>query len=170
MFSFRKDLYFLFGLIASTILVSSCKFQTIDIYEKNVPLPKHEWSSSYRPQFIFDIEDTSVAYDIFIVLRHNAKYNWNNVWLELTTKIPGDTAIRRQKFELGLANNNGWLGVAMDDIYEQRVLIRPGEEGPLKKGQYEFTIGHVMREDPLQNIMNIGLRVEKKTASQAQLQ
>ena len=159
MLLFRKDFFFLF-LIACSFLVSSC--QTVDLYEKNVSIPKHEWNSSFKPQFRFDIKDTSAAYDIFIVLRHNEKYNWNNIWLELTTKVPGDTAVRKEKYELGLANNNGWLGAAMDDIYEQRVRITPGTGVALKKGEYEFTIAHIMREDPLQNIMNIGLRVEKK--------
>ena len=164
MLSFRKDLYFLLCVVLSCSL-AGCRFQTIDLYEKNVPIPKHEWNSSFRPQFKFDIKDTSAAYDIFIVLRHTEKYNWNNIWLELSTKVPGDTAIRKEKYELGLASNKGWLGVAMDDIYEQRVRITPREGVALKTGEYEFTIGHIMREDPLQNLMNIGLRVEKKGAA-----
>jgi gliding motility-associated lipoprotein GldH len=160
MFSIRKDRNFLLCLAILCIVAVSC--QTIDVYEKNVSIPKHEWNSSFRPQFKFDIKDTSVAYDIFIVLRHNDKYNWNNIWLELATQLPGDTATRREKYELGLANNKGWLGAAMDDIYEQRVRITPKDGVALKKGEYVFTIGHIMRENPLQNIMNIGLRVEKK--------
>jgi hypothetical protein len=31
----------------------------------------------------------------------------------------------------------------------------------LKKGMYTFTLQHVMREDPLQYVMNAGIRVEK---------
>ena len=167
MLSFRKDLNFAFCLIILCIVASSC--ETINLYEKNAAIPKHEWSRSFRPEFKFDIKDTSAAYDIFIVLRHNEKYNWNNIWLELATRIPGDTAMRKEKYELGLANNKGWLGAAMDDIYEQRVRITPKDGVALKQGEYVFTIGHIMREDPLQNIMNIGLRVEKKgTATQPQ--
>jgi gliding motility-associated lipoprotein GldH len=167
MLSFRKGLNLLAVAILVCIMAVSC--QKIDLYEKNVTIPRHEWSSSFKPQFKFDITDTSAAYDIFIVLRHNEKYSWNNIWLELATQIPGDTAVRKEKYELGLANNKGWLGVAMDDIYEQRVRITPRDGVALKKGEYVFTIGHVMRENPLQNIMNIGLRVEKKgMASQPQ--
>ena len=164
MLPFRKDLLFLLGLVIMCI-TAGCRFKTIDLFEKNVSIPKHEWSSSFRPQFKFDIQDSNAAYDIYIVLRHDEKYNWNNVWLELSTRIPGDTAVRREKYELGLANNNGWLGVSMDDIYEQRVRITPREGVSLKKGEYEFTIGHIMREDPLQHMMNVGLRVEKKTVA-----
>jgi len=160
MLIFRKGIYFLACLLACCLLVSSC--QTIDLYEKNVNIPKHEWSTSFKPQFKFDITDTASPYEIFIVLRHSEKYSWNNIWLELATKIPGDSAVRKEKYELGLANNNGWLGVAMDDIYEQRVRITPTNGVTLKKGEYLFTVGHVMREDPLQHILNIGLRVEKK--------
>jgi hypothetical protein len=31
----------------------------------------------------------------------------------------------------------------------------------LEKGVYEFTLQHTMREDPLQNILATGIRVEK---------
>ncbi len=51
-------------------------------------------------------------------------------------------------------------GPAMDDIIEQRVLLfsRPTR---LIAGNYTFSIRQVMREDPLQNVLNAGIRVEK---------
>lgn len=158
MFS-RRIQYILFPA-ALSLLLSSC--QTIDLYEKNVAIPGHEWSAVYKPEFAFTITDTSSLYHIYIVLRHNEKYNWNNIWLQLTTRVPGDTSYRREKYELTLANNEGWVGSAMDDVYETRVRITPREGIPLRKGEYRFSIAHIMREEPLRNVMNVGLRVEKK--------
>jgi len=48
----------------------------------------------------------------------------------------------------------------MDDIYEHRIeLTKPIR---MKAGIYHFKIEQIMREDPLENVMNVGLRVEKK--------
>jgi hypothetical protein len=48
----------------------------------------------------------------------------------------------------------------MDDIYEHRIPLAP--EQNLKAGTYTFTIEQIMREDPLKNVLNAGLRLEKK--------
>lgn len=79
-------------------------------------------------------------------------------------QAPGDSA---QKFmlELPLATNEkGWLGTAMDDLYEHRVALTldPQKFNFKKKGTYIFTLEQVMREDPLQHVLNAGIRLEKK--------
>jgi len=48
----------------------------------------------------------------------------------------------------------------MDDIYEHRVLIQP-ETKFTKPGTYSFTLEQIMRDDPLQHVLNVGVRVEK---------
>ena len=50
----------------------------------------------------------------------------------------------------------------MDDIYEHRILINRGQPLQFKKsGEYTFRLEHIMREEPLQYVMNVGIRVEK---------
>ncbi|HEU4471670.1 MAG TPA: gliding motility lipoprotein GldH [Flavisolibacter sp.] len=148
-------------LLAGSIALGSC--EKINLYEKNASIPGHSWKSSFKPSFRFAIEDTTVPYEIFIVLRHNERYNYNNIWLSLTVKDPSGL-VQRSQLELPLANNEGWIGkeTAMDDLYEHRILITPKNLGYLKKGEYVFTVGHIMREDPLENVLNIGVRVEKR--------
>jgi gliding motility-associated lipoprotein GldH len=68
--------------------------------------------------------------------------------------------MHKAAFELSLATNEGWLGSGMDDIYEHRIKLTNPQYW--KAGNYHFTIEQIMREDPLENVMNVGLRVEKK--------
>src|SRR5258706_15666511 len=139
------------------ILYLSCT--TVDIYEKDVTIPRFKWKSSFQPEFTFTIKDTTVPYQILLVLRHNEKYNYNNIWINLYSQPPGDT-MRKAPFELQLATNEkGWLGSGMDDIYEHRIKLVQSER--FKAGTYHFKIEQIMREDPLENVMNAGLRVEK---------
>jgi gliding motility-associated lipoprotein GldH len=136
----------------------------IDLYEKAVAIPGQEWKSSFKPTFKFDITDTNATYQVYIVLRHTDKYSYNNLWINLYTVTP-DKQQSRAQYELPLANNNkGWLATAIDDVYEHRIALTPMNEGILfrKAGTYSFTLEHIMREDPLKYMLNIGLRVEKK--------
>lgn len=140
-----------------TIAVASC--QTIDIYEKTASFSTHEWKSNETPSFTFDITDTTALYNIFFVLRHEDAYNYNNIWVKLTVKGPTDVVTVRREFILA-NNRQGWLGSGMDDIFEHRIPFND-KPAPLHKGKYTFTLQQDMREDPLEHILNAGIRVEK---------
>lgn len=137
----------------------------IDLYEKSVSIPGHSWKSSYKPSFTFTITDTASAYQLFFVLRHTDKYNYNNIYINLYAKQPGADSAQKVRYDLRLGSNqDGWLGTGMDDIYEHRILLTPtNQQFYFKKpGEYTFTLEQIMREDPLENILNAGLRIEKK--------
>ena len=153
----------LLPLLAVSLFIPAC--QTIELYEKSVTIPGHTWDKSYKPTFNFTIKDTTVPYKLYVVLRHTDKYNYNNIYVNITTRQPGQDSSRTGRYDLTLATNEkGWLGSGMDDIYEHRILLTPaGQEFYFRKtGDYTFTIEQIMRENPLQHVMNVGLRLEKK--------
>jgi gliding motility-associated lipoprotein GldH len=146
------------GFFAIVFLIQSCN--TLDVYEKTAPLPRHEWLSTNRLPFTFELQDSLAYYNFYFVIRHTESYHYNNIWLDLTFSFPTEKP-RTHRFNIQLANsNNGWLGTAMDDIIEQRLLINK-QPLRLRAGTYQFTLQQIMREDPLQNVLNAGLRVEK---------
>lgn len=155
-------MYFL-AAYCSQLVTVSCT--TVDLYEKSVTIPGHSWKTSYRPSFTFTIKDTGSAYQLFLIFRHTDKYNFNNVYINLYTKQPGQDSTQSARFDLQLATNEkGWLANGMDDIYEHRIALTPaGQNFYFKKaGDYTFNIEQIMREDPLNNVLNVGLRIEKK--------
>lgn len=147
-------------ILAGIFVFTSCADINLNVFEKTMPFATHAWSSKEKPQFNFTVTDTAARYNIFVVLRHTDAYHFNNIWLNIYTTAPGDTA-KTQQLNLQLGDNSkGWLGAAMDDIIEHRILITKNPV-PLRKGAYTFSLEQIMREDPLQNIMNAGIRVEK---------
>jgi gliding motility-associated lipoprotein GldH len=92
-------------------------------------------------------------------MRHEDAYNYNNIWINLTVKSPVDVVTIRREFILA-NNKQGWLGSSMDDIIENRIPFND-KPAPLHKGTYTFTLQQDMREDPLDHIINAGIRVEK---------
>lgn len=160
MFRFRNSFYFLpLQIIACSMLLSSC--QSIDLYERVVNIPHQEWKSNFKPQFNFTIKDTQSRYDVYVIIRHSEKYEFNNIWVSLTYQLKGQQPVTGQ-YELPLANNDGWLGIGMDDLYEHRIRVTPSNGIALRAGEYSFAIGQIMRKDPLENVLNVGLRIEKK--------
>ncbi len=130
------------------------------MFEKSTSFTKHEWKTSEKPTFNFTIQDTVSLYNIYVVVRHDDAYHYNNLWLNIATEAPGSKSINQQ-VELTLANNaKGWLGTGMDDIFEHRIRITNAPI-KLKKGDYHFALQHIMREDPLPFVLSVGIRVEK---------
>lgn len=153
---------FLFATIY-TLCLFSCT--TIDLYEKSVSIPRHSWKSSFKPSFAFSIKDTSSPYKLFIVLRHNDKYSFNNIYINLHVRRPDTDTVNTAQYDLTLASNEkGWLASGMDDIYEHRISLTTDDQPVYfrKPGNYFFTIEQIMREDPLNNVLDVGLRIEKK--------
>ena len=146
-----------FYILLIGVFLASC--QTIDIYEKTTFFPSHSWKSDVKPSFTFEITDTTSLYNIFLVLRHEDAYNYNNIWVNLVVKGPTEEVTIRREFILG-NNRQGWLGSGMDDIFEHRIPFND-KPAPLHKGRYTFTLQQDMREDPLDHILNAGIRVEK---------
>ena len=148
----------IFFLVPCALCLSACT--TVDLYERTVPLPNHEWKSDYKPEFNFTITDTTALYQVFFVIRHTEKYNYNNIWVNYYYQPPNDT-LHKEAREFQLATNEkGWLATGMDDIYEHRKKLAP-DAGKLKAGSYKFILENIMREDPLKEVMNVGIRVEK---------
>ena len=144
--------------ICVSAFLSGCT--TLDVYEKAVSFPQHAWKNSNTPSFTFAITDTISPYNIFVILRHEDAYHFNNIWLNVTTQAPHETA-KTQLINVTLADNKkGWLGVGMDDVFEHRARITRSPV-KLKKGNYTFILQQNMREEPLQFVLNAGIRVEK---------
>jgi gliding motility-associated lipoprotein GldH len=136
----------------------------MDLYEKVVPVPKQQWQSSFKPEFRFTIKDSAVPYQLYFIIRHNNRYNYNNIWIKLQAKGPADSAFA-VNLELPLANKDGWLGTGMDDIFEHRIAfaLDPQKFRFSRAGQYSFTLEQIMRDDPLPDVLDVGLRIEKKS-------
>lgn len=144
-------------LLLALPIAFSCT--TVDLYEKSVSIPGHAWASNFKPDFDFQIGDSLATYRVFLVLRHNDRYNFNNIYVNLYIKGPGQDTAQKVQRDLELGNNEkGWLGKGMDDVYEHRTLLA---EQNFKSGTYHFTLEQIMRENPLKNVLDAGIRVEK---------
>ena len=135
------------------------------VYQRSEGVPGLKWASSFKPKFSFQIEDTAATYNLSFLIRHTEAYPFSNIWLQFSIQGPADSVARSQRIEIPLAAESGqWYGRGMNEIWEQRMPIST-ERGPNitfpKSGRYTVQFQQVMRTNPLPEVMNIGLRVEK---------
>ena len=149
-------------VVVATVMLSSCT--KTDLFEKNVVIPGSAWKSDFAVKGSFTISDTTPSYNIYLVLRHTDAYQYNNIWINFSLQTPGDSAYT-QKLNIQLGNDiNGWEGTGMNDIWEIRKLLNIDTRYRRfpKPGNYHFIINQIMRDEPLRNMMSVGLRIEKE--------
>lgn len=149
----------LFQIIILALIFSACR--ETGLYEKVHFMKGNAWSTNQQPEFVFEVKDTVSKYQVYFLIRHGDAYEFNNVWIKLNSKLPGDSVVRKDRFDVPLANQNKWLGSGMDDIFDHRVLLYREPVKFSKTGQYTISIGHDMRVEPLDHVYNVGLRIEK---------
>jgi gliding motility-associated lipoprotein GldH len=159
-----RKLYLLtFGIFLCGLAMQSCTH--IDMYQKQVALNHNVWDHKELTSFEFDIEDTAAHYQLYFLIRHTDAYPFSNIWLSINTQMPGDKKGVESKVEIPLADKNGkWLGRGTGEIFEQLMPLS-GTNGYTKftkKGKYKITFQQIMRENPLPEILQVGLRVEKQ--------
>ncbi|HEY8388760.1 MAG TPA: gliding motility lipoprotein GldH [Parasegetibacter sp.] len=149
------------ALFLSMFMITMAACTEIGVFEKNVTVPGHKWDSAFKPAIKFHVTDTAVFYNIYVVLRHTDAYPYNNLWIKLQQHV-NDSLREEKNINLILGNNEqGWLGSGMSEIFEHRVRITPEGGIMLRPGTHEFVLEHIMRKDPLPEVMNVGIRVEK---------
>ncbi len=155
----RKIFFYLLP-IALYILTAGCG--NPPRYQEYFNIPGNSWDTGFHPEFHIDIKDTAAAYQLIFLIRHTDNYPFNNIWLRLDTKAPGDTVFQKLRVEIPLAAPTGqWLGRGMGELYEQHVAINR-EANPAffqKKGIYTIRMAQVMRVNALPDIVQVGLRL-----------
>ena len=144
------------------LLLASCLQSPV--YQAQESIPQTAWAYSFKPAFQFDITDTTAPYGAYFLIRHTDAYPFANIWVWVETKAPGDSTFQRVRVEVPLAERTGrWLGRGAGAIWEHRAPPTPN--GPLrftKAGRYTVRFEQAMRTNPLPEILQVGLRIEKK--------
>jgi gliding motility-associated lipoprotein GldH len=129
------------------------------VIDQNTPITNHNWSYANKIKNSVKIDDASVAYNLYINLRVTGEYKYSNIFVLIRRngpKLQGQT-----RYEIKLANPDGeWLGQGSGNLYSFQVSFLTNFKFP-EKGTYTFEIEQNMRDNPLHEVNDVGLRVEK---------
>jgi gliding motility-associated lipoprotein GldH len=149
---------FKFTAILGFILMVACTNN--DAYFQYIPIDQQGWSKDSLCIFDIPVSDTLSTFNVYVNIRNRGEYPYQNLWLFLQKMSPDSTVVN-DSIELYLADNRGkWLGSGIGSILEMPVLYQQNVKFQ-SAGNYQFKIGHGMRDSVLVGINDIGMRVEK---------
>lgn len=147
-----------FGVIGICILLLLASCDNKRFYENNLPIKNEVWNVNDKPFFVVEVTDTITPFNFYINLRNNSSYEFSNMYLFLNTYFPNGEQ-SRDTIECILADPRGyWLGKGTE-IIEHQILFKRGVRFPMS-GTYRFEFEQAMRKENLEDILDIGLRIE----------
>jgi gliding motility-associated lipoprotein GldH len=156
-----KLLYLLPVLI--TWFLSSCSDPN-SVIDKNTEIDNHNWSYDNLVKYDVKIDDEKIPYNLYLNLRVTGDYKYSNIFVLIHQTGPNNKSAAT-RYEFKLANADGeWLGEGSGNLYSYQVLFRSAYHFPAK-GNYRFAIEQNMRDNPLHEVSDVGLRIEKATSN-----
>ncbi len=139
------------------VLLSSC--MDMPYYSESQSVDESGWLSTDTIELSFIIDEPLDRFNGSIDLRHNGDYPYSNLYLFIDITYPNKKH-RIDTLECVLADNRGrWYGSGLGDMVSHRIEYLDEIQFPLE-GDYQMRITHGMRRDPLEEITDLGLRLE----------
>lgn len=150
-----------FMAIAFIGLMFAVSCNTKALFDNTKSIPGDVWNQYEKIKFEVPVADTYGSYKFYLNVRHTTDYRYANLYFFINTKFPDGTTAR-DTVECILARRDGkWLGKGLTGIKDNQVLLRTGLKFPVP-GTYIFEFEQAMREEDLEGITDIGLRIERE--------
>ncbi len=130
------------------------------VYEQNYEITNAVWNKDSVLVFKVDVKDSISEHNLIINIRNISTYTYSNLFMFVRVISPQGNMIK-DTIECTLAEKSGkWLGSGTGGVYDFNRLYKSSVKFPVK-GIYTFQLQHAMREDDLEDISDIGFRIEK---------
>lgn len=130
------------------------------ITDNFVSVPNQHWTYAQPIKSAVEITQPNKKYNILINLRHSDAYKYANIWFKVTIIQPNKSK-KTERIEFTIANPDGaWLGTTSGSLFTYQLPYKQNYSFP-HKGKYTILVEQNMRDNPLDGINDIGLRVEE---------
>ena len=147
------------SLVALFLLVAGCSDKKA-VIDQNIAIADHNWTYANRLLFSVNVDDEKAAYNAYMNLRVTSDYRYSNMFVLISETGPDKKTVVK-RYELKLASKDGeWLGEGTGNLYSYQLIFLNNYKFK-EKGIYQFHIEQNMRDNPLREVSDVGLRVEK---------
>jgi gliding motility-associated lipoprotein GldH len=157
----KSALKYLFPVlfIATGLMWSGCSDPNA-IIDQNTEITNNNWAYTNKIKETVKIDDEHQAYNLYLNLRVTADYKYSNIFVIIHQTGPDHKTINT-RLEFKLANPDGeWLGDGSGNLYAFQIPFSQDYKFA-QKGTYTFQIEQNMRDNPLRQVSDVGLRIEK---------
>ena len=150
-------------LIACLCIIFLICCKQSDLFQAYKSINSMNWHYHEAISFDVDISDTISLYHIDINLRHNGNYKYKNCWVWVHFIYPSGEKHSVRK-NLQLCDKHGqWYGTGLNNTFDVRNTIQTDAKFQ-EKGVHKISIEQNMRLNPLPDIIDVGLRIKRKSA------
>jgi gliding motility-associated lipoprotein GldH len=150
-------------IIAATLLLVSCDKQCVFDEYKDVGTA---WHQDSLVSFELPVLEANKKYNMFLTLRDNNDYPFNNIFLIVRLEQPNKVTLV-DTLEYAMANPDGsLLGDGFTDVKESKLAYK--QNLTAQKGAYKVSIQQAVRQTgkipgvtELPGITDVGFRIEK---------
>jgi len=144
------------ALLVIALSFSSCGDKPV--YDEFKSVNDSVWTYSQKMDFPVQIDDASSLFDFKLVVRVTTEYEFNNMWVFLTTTTP-DGQSSREPFEIQISYEDGsWVGEKSGTIVESTLLFNRRKLP--ETGVYTFTVEQGIVDEKLNGVLDVGFIVE----------
>jgi gliding motility-associated lipoprotein GldH len=155
-----------FVVLLMCFIVAACDSKAVFDSYKSFP---NKWHKDSVASFEFKAPDTVNNYNLFINIRNNNNYKYNNLFLIAQLNYPNGKIVK-DTLEYKMAKPSGeLLGVGFTDVKENKLWFK-GYNTSFRfeeNGKYQVILQHAMRQNgmvngitDLEGITEVGFRLE----------
>ncbi|MBL4653073.1 MAG: gliding motility lipoprotein GldH [Flavobacteriales bacterium] len=149
---------FFIALVFAGIVIGCDSEKYFEEYKK---IENASWAAKKQLSFKVESIDTHIEYNLFLLVRNTKTYTYQNLYLFMDIMSPSGK-MERDTIECLLADITGkWYGDHAGDIVDNKIWFKTNYQFS-ELGTYRFTFEQAMREESLTEIIDFGLRIEKK--------
>lgn len=155
-----KNCRFYYFVICAVLMLGTASCDNSRLYEQNKEFVTSTWHVDSVATFRFDIADTAQRYDLYYNVRNTLDYPFYNLYVTFYLYSPQDSLLASSLHEMTLADpvTGKPQGDGLGDIRDHQFLGLPRCHFK-QPGTYTFKIKQYMRQNPLQGVEAIGLKV-----------
>ena len=149
-----------FFVLYSACLLTACNENTV--YHSYQSLPDEGWGKSDTLSFQIPITDSiPTTLRLFAEVRNRIEYPYHDLHLFISQNLQDSTVWRTDTIAFSLADSTGrWTGHGWGSIYQSETFIK--SVLPLRSGNYTIKVINGMKDEKLQGLSDVGIRIEKQ--------
>ena len=149
-----------FFVLFSACLLTACNENTV--YHSYQSLPDEGWGKSDTLSFQIPITDSiPTTLRLFAEVRNRIEYPYHDLHLFISQNLQDSTVWRTDTIVFSLADSTGrWTGHGWGSIYQSETFVK--SVLPLRSGNYTIKVINGMKDEKLQGLSDVGIRIEKQ--------
>lgn len=151
-------------LFTLVIIAGSCDSNSV--YKDHKDIEDGQWYVKNEPAFSFEITDTTQTYNVYYLVRNSIAYPYYNLYVKRFLLNDKNKIVNEALNELILMDEKSGkpLGDGLGDLFDHKIMALKSYRFP-RRGKYTFKVRQYMRQDPLPEILSMGVSVEKEVVN-----